>query len=134
METYRRVLRGGGWNNNDTGNLLSSNRNNDHPDNRNANNGFRLVVVGESRKAAYATQTTIWRGVRWAQGLPDRSQDASLTPSPTPRIRGEKTRRAPWPVGTVRKSRRPNVSQRVEPRRFGLRDCRALAPGLECGL
>jgi hypothetical protein len=37
-----RVLRGGSWNN-DPDNLLSSNRNNNHPDNRNDNIGFRVV-------------------------------------------------------------------------------------------
>ena len=40
-----RVLRGGSWNNNDSTNLLSSNRNNDTPTNRNDNNGFRVVLV-----------------------------------------------------------------------------------------
>jgi len=39
-----RVLRGGSWNNNDPDNLLSSYRNNNHPDNRNNNIGFRCVV------------------------------------------------------------------------------------------
>jgi formylglycine-generating enzyme required for sulfatase activity len=39
-----RVLRGGSWNNNDSTNLLSSNRNNDTPTNRNDNNGFRVVL------------------------------------------------------------------------------------------
>jgi len=37
-----RVLRGGDWNNN-PGNARVSNRNNDTPDNRNNNNGFRLA-------------------------------------------------------------------------------------------
>ena len=36
----QRVLRGGSWNNNERGNLLSSNRNHNTPGNRN-NNGFR---------------------------------------------------------------------------------------------
>jgi RNA-directed DNA polymerase len=39
-----RVLRGGSWNNNESRNLLSSYRNNNHPDNRNDNNGFRVVL------------------------------------------------------------------------------------------
>jgi len=39
------VLRGGSWINNDSGNLSCANRNNDNPDNRNDNNGFRCVVV-----------------------------------------------------------------------------------------
>ena len=48
-----RVLRGGSWNNNDSTNLLSSNRNNDTPTNRNDNNGFRVVLeVGSGGKVA----------------------------------------------------------------------------------
>jgi len=39
------VLRGGSWNNNERGNLLSSNRNHNTPTNRNNNNGFRCVMV-----------------------------------------------------------------------------------------
>ena len=47
-----RVLRGGSWNNNSASNLLSAFRNNEHPTNRNYNNGFRLVlVVGSGGKA-----------------------------------------------------------------------------------
>jgi len=47
-----RVLRGGSWNNNDPRNLLASYRNDNTPDNRDNNNGFRvvLVVVGSVRK------------------------------------------------------------------------------------
>jgi len=41
-----RVLRGGSWNNEHPRNLLSSNRNNDTPTNRNDNNGIRVVVAG----------------------------------------------------------------------------------------
>lgn len=47
-----RVLRGGSWNNNNPRNLLSSNRNNDHPENRNDNNGFRVVLSGMSSPKA----------------------------------------------------------------------------------
>ncbi len=43
-----RVLRGASWNNNDRGNLLSSNRNHNTPANRNNNNGFRVVTGGIS--------------------------------------------------------------------------------------
>ncbi|MFM7607212.1 MAG: SUMF1/EgtB/PvdO family nonheme iron enzyme, partial [Prosthecobacter sp.] len=46
-----RVLRGGSWNNNDRVNLRSSYRNNDHPMNRNDNNGFRCVLVVAGGKA-----------------------------------------------------------------------------------
>ena len=43
-----RVLRGASWNNNDRGNLLSSNRNHNTSGNRNNNNGFRVVMAGVS--------------------------------------------------------------------------------------
>lgn len=76
-----KVLRGGSWNNNDRENLLSSNRNNDHPDNRNDNNGFRVVLVGESsRKAAMVQRDAGWE--RPARPGP-RSQ-----PNCRPRARG----------------------------------------------
>jgi hypothetical protein len=39
-------VRGGSWANDNPENLSVSYRNNDHPDNRNQNNGFRCVVVG----------------------------------------------------------------------------------------
>ncbi|MBM4038197.1 MAG: hypothetical protein FJ290_06740 [Planctomycetes bacterium] len=39
----RRVLRGGSWNNNPR-NLRSANRNRNHPENRNNNAGFRVVL------------------------------------------------------------------------------------------
>ncbi|MBT6276017.1 MAG: SUMF1/EgtB/PvdO family nonheme iron enzyme [Chromatiales bacterium] len=38
----RRALRGGGWNNKPR-NVRSANRNNNTPDNRNNNSGFRLA-------------------------------------------------------------------------------------------
>jgi len=41
------VLRGGAWNNNPT-NCRAANRNRNNPDNRNNNNGFRLVVVART--------------------------------------------------------------------------------------
>jgi len=40
-ERWRRVVRGGSWNNNQD-NARASNRNNNHPNNRNNNIGFRL--------------------------------------------------------------------------------------------
>ncbi len=44
VRSIRRLLRGGGWNNNSR-NCRSANRNNNQPTNRNTNNGFRVVVV-----------------------------------------------------------------------------------------
>ena len=46
------MLRGGSWINNDPSNLRCCNRNNNHPDNRNNNIGFRCVVgvSGSARK------------------------------------------------------------------------------------
>jgi len=43
-DSSARVLRGGSWNNNGQ-NCRSANRNNNSPDNRNNNIGFRLVFV-----------------------------------------------------------------------------------------
>jgi hypothetical protein len=45
-----RVLRGASWNNNDPDNLLSSNRDNNTPGNRNNNIGFRCVLVSGSSR------------------------------------------------------------------------------------
>ena len=44
MKTLYRVLRGGSWNNNGR-NVRSAYRNNNAPDNRNNNNGFRLALA-----------------------------------------------------------------------------------------
>ena len=44
-----RVKRGGSWNNN-ARNCRSANRNNNHPDNRNNNLGFRLACGAEHTK------------------------------------------------------------------------------------
>ena len=41
--THHRVLRGGSWNNN-RNNVRAAYRNRNNPDNRNRNNGFRVVV------------------------------------------------------------------------------------------
>jgi hypothetical protein len=73
------VLRGGSWNNDHPDNLLSSNRNNNTPDNRNDNNGFRVVLVsGSSRKAAEVG------AMPGGATLPDRCQEASPTAAPVP--------------------------------------------------
>lgn len=45
------VLRGGGWNNNDTSNLSPAKRNNNTPDNRNHNNGLRLARTARALSA-----------------------------------------------------------------------------------
>jgi hypothetical protein len=37
------VLRGGSWNNDNTDNFRCANRNNNDPENRNNNNGFRVA-------------------------------------------------------------------------------------------
>jgi formylglycine-generating enzyme required for sulfatase activity len=47
MET--RVLRGGAWNNNQR-NARSAYRNDNHPDNRNDNIGFRVAVSHDSHE------------------------------------------------------------------------------------
>lgn len=44
IEGSNRVMRGGSWNNN-AENCRTANRNNNNPDNRNNNIGFRLVFV-----------------------------------------------------------------------------------------
>ncbi len=76
-----RVLRGGSWDNNNADNLLSSYRNNNTPDNRNDNNGFRCVLVGgQSRKAADELARC-----RRGAGLAVECQEASLTAVPAPR-------------------------------------------------
>ena len=73
-----RVLRGGSWNNNPT-NLRCAYRNNNTPDNRNNNIGFRCVWVEDSSpKAAYS-------GVMpGGLCLPGRGQESSLTAVPAP--------------------------------------------------
>jgi len=74
-----RVLRGASWNNNDPDNLLSSNRDNNTPGNRNNNIGFRCVLVsGSSRKAEPLGE------MRGGSGLPRRRQESSLTAAPAP--------------------------------------------------
>jgi type II secretory pathway component PulM len=47
-QSENHVLRGGCWNNNESRNLLSSNRNNNISDNRSDNDGFRVVLAGLS--------------------------------------------------------------------------------------
>ena len=42
----KKVLRGGSWNNDNPENFRCANRNNNNPDNRNYNYGFRLARTG----------------------------------------------------------------------------------------
>ena len=52
------------WNNNNRDNVLSSNRNNNDPDNRNENIGFRAVVkAGSGRKVVNAPKHPARSGV-----------------------------------------------------------------------
>lgn len=63
-----RVLRGGSWNNNNAGNFRCAYRNNNDPDNRNDNNGFRAAstlprrssVLHGERERAWKVQTGSW--------------------------------------------------------------------------
>lgn len=59
------MLRGGSWNNNNPGNLLSSNRKNNPPENRDNNCGFRVVCV-----SAPKVSETNGRDAPWATCLP----------------------------------------------------------------
>ena len=54
------MLRGGSFNH-DPDNLRCSNRNNNHPDNRNNNIGFRVVCVDASARKVLA-RTARWMG------------------------------------------------------------------------
>ncbi len=62
-KSRNRVLRGGSWINNGR-NCRSAYRNNQDPDNRNDNNGFRLVLSPSSQKAASARKV-ILSVLRW---------------------------------------------------------------------
>ena len=90
-----RVVRGGSWINNDSANLLSSYRNNDHPTNRNDNNGFRVVVVGRSGGKATALKNRPDPG--WLQWLPGQRQEVSLTRRSAPRRKQVRTEVAAVP-------------------------------------
>jgi hypothetical protein len=75
-----RVLRGASWNNDDQDNLLSSNRNNNTPDNRNDNIGFRCVLVGGgSRKAVRNGQVSAEPAAS-----PSSAKKPSLAAAPAP--------------------------------------------------
>ncbi len=73
-----RVLRGGSWNNDNTGNLRASNRNNNNPRNRNNNYGFRCVsrspgppipiMSGSAGVASITVFASVRRGVHVRRG------------------------------------------------------------------
>src|SRR5580698_8705302 len=77
-----RVLRGGSWNNNDEINLRSTYRNNDHPTNRNDNNGFRCVVVVSGGKAPLQSVSPRCRAA--IGGCPARGKNGSLIRTASP--------------------------------------------------
>ena len=108
-------LRGGSWGNNNPDNLRAANRNHNEPGNRNHNVGFRLVGVGESRKAE---QTENRRDAGWGTALSGQCQEAQPNPGGhAPRDRGENTRHPPWPVSVrecpARKSRRTTCRRQI---------------------
>ena len=62
VEPTSRVLRGGSWNNDNPDNFRCANRNNNHPDNRNHNNGFRLARTVECQSPVlYGVQERVVR-------------------------------------------------------------------------
>ena len=102
---HHRVLRGGSWNNHTEINLRSAYRNNDHPTNRNDNNGFRCVLVVSGGKALQGhMQPRCRAGDRPAR--PEARKEPKPGGSPP-----EKTRRGwSWrPAGAGDKTRRPPV-------------------------
>jgi len=103
-----RVVRGGSWNNDNPDNFLGSNRNNNTPDNRNDNNGFRCagdVGVGFSPKAG--TMGVMPGG----HLLPGQSQEASLNAVPAPvNETGKDAARAVACNSTVERTSRPAFS------------------------
>ena len=102
-----RVLRGGSWGNDDSDNLMSSNRNNNDPDNRNNNIGFRVVRVLRSALKAAKYRPARMAG-EIARGLFAFVFSAKKPPNHLIHAPfGENTRRPPWPVDCLsRKSRR----------------------------
>jgi hypothetical protein len=75
------------WNNNPS-DLRSAYRNNNTPDNRNNNIGFRCVWVEVSSPKTEHSGETVG-----GYGLPGQSQESSLTVAPRPCAEREKTRR-----------------------------------------
>jgi hypothetical protein len=79
---WRRVVRGGSWNNNQD-NARASNRNNNHPNNRNNNIGFRVVCLPHIGltlpRDRLISPTTVcgtrWVGERWRGCIPSARHD-----------------------------------------------------------
>jgi formylglycine-generating enzyme required for sulfatase activity len=71
-----RVLRGGSWFSDAPGNLSCAYRNNNTPDNRNQNNGFRCVVVVGGFGSKVPTRKA-GRDAGWAHGLSGQSQEVT---------------------------------------------------------
>lgn len=96
------VLRGGSWDNDNPANLSASYRNNDHPENRNDNIGFRGVWVGASvRKVFHDTGEVRCGKCSCAVG----AKRNDLTPAAAPLL-GKRRGGGPWRVGVSnRKSR-----------------------------
>ena len=76
-----RVVRGGSWNNDNPDNFQASNRNNNDPDNRNDNNGFRCAAGGAVGFSPKAGTMGVMSG---GSPLPGQCQAASLTAVPAP--------------------------------------------------
>lgn len=68
------MIRGGAWNN-EARNVRSANRNNDTPDNRNDNNGFRLA-------SPPALMVVFLPGAGCVHGRTGRGARVSMSPSP----------------------------------------------------
>ena len=68
-----RALRGGSWNNNSE-NASAAYRNRNHPDNRNNNNGFRVVCV------PYIFLGCTYPALQVDQGLPVEGCDETMAP------------------------------------------------------
>jgi len=108
-----RVLRGGSWSSLSETYLRSSYRNNDHPTNRNDNNGFRVVVEvgGKATPSLFRRKSPMDRpDPGWApRPVPAEPQKKMPNPPSRPPERngrgggqcppatGDKTRRAGWP-------------------------------------
>ncbi len=89
-----RVVRGGSWNNDNPDNLSCAYRNNNHPDNRDNNIGFRCVVVGESARRCFRKRNRLawcWPGARPCQSEP---RSHLIRPAKPRRSRGKDAARA----------------------------------------